>query len=552
MGNVKIVAIYTRVSTLEQAEEGYSIDEQKKLATEDCTKKGNVVYKVYTDKGISGKSMEARPGLLALLVDAELKKFDIVLIWKLSRLSRNQRDCLEIVDTLTNNNIEVRSLTENLDTVTAMGKFNFSLLSGMAELERNTIAENVLMGMKARARLGLWNGNQILGYDIKDIPTSYSKRRETRLVINEKEAETIRLIFQLYYGGLGFKAIANRINKEGYRTKRGNTFAVSTLRDTLTNPVYCGMIRYNVKQNCGTKHRKSINPNPIIVEGKHEAIVSKEIFYRVQDLHDSKGGKARRVFDGTYPLTGILRCPVCGSGMVAGRVVNKRKDGSKYTTRYYYCGAWRNKGTGVCRSNGIRAEDAEKAVFSKLRRLTVSDAVIKEVVKRVNKQRLEQIAPAEGKIVETEKRIAVLKKSREQYFQLMEFGAIENEILIEKLQEISEESARLEKKKLEYLNLQTYKDFVEVPYALVKTVLEEFGKLLKTTCTIQEQKTLLHLLIEEIQIGPTRKVETLKVKFNEQLVNYIEHNGGLPEEDNPLSLSRSLLSLKVYDFAVNI
>lgn len=271
---VKRVAIYARVSTTEQAEEGYSIDEQQRLLTEWCEKNGYIVHEVYADRGISGKSIKKRPALIKLIDDAQNKRFDVVLVWKTNRLARNILDLLKIVEVFDQNYISFRSYTENHETETSQGKLQFHMLAAIAEFERNTISENVKMGMLARAREGKWNGGRVLGYDLVDISTQTDKRKHTKLVINEKEAKTVKRIFELYISGNGYKAIANRVNKEGHTGKRGKPFSISTIKTILENPVYVGMIRYDVRRNWTDKRRGDINPNPILQHGEHEPIIS--------------------------------------------------------------------------------------------------------------------------------------------------------------------------------------------------------------------------------------------------------------------------------------
>lgn len=263
----KRIAIYCRVSTVEQAEEGYSIDEQKVKITEYCDKEDHKVYKIYEDRGISGKNITNRPGIKQLLHDATENKFDLVIVWKLNRISRKLLDILNIVELLNKHNIAFRSLTENFETETPSGKLQLNIMGAIGEFERETIAENVKMGLLARAREGRWNGGVVLGYDLVELPNDGKKRKNTVLKVNENEASTVRKIFKLYSDGYGYKAIVNRINKEGYKTKRGNQFAVTTVKEILKNPIYIGKIRYNVRQDWGKKRRKNINDNPILVEG---------------------------------------------------------------------------------------------------------------------------------------------------------------------------------------------------------------------------------------------------------------------------------------------
>lgn len=166
----KSVAIYARVSTTEQAEEGYSIDEQLRLLREWCDRNGFAVYKEYADRGISGKNITARPALKQLINDAKQKEFDIVLVWKMNRISRDILDILKLVNVFEQNGINFKSYSENYETETAQGKLQFHMMAAIAEFERANIAENVKMGMIARAKEGSWNGGQVLGYDNEVIP----------------------------------------------------------------------------------------------------------------------------------------------------------------------------------------------------------------------------------------------------------------------------------------------------------------------------------------------------------------------------------------------
>ena len=344
----KKVAIYCRVSTVEQAEEGYSIDEQRRRNIEYCEKEGHEVFKVYEDRGISGKNISGRPGLKELLQDANAGKFDLVIVWKLNRISRKLIDILNIVDTLDKNKIAFRSLTESFETETPAGKLQLNIMGAIGEFERGTIAENVKMGMIARAREGKWNGGKVLGYDIVEIPSEGKKRKETKLVVNEKEAMTVRRIFELYSTGHGYKATVSRVNAEGHRSKKGNPFATATIKEILKNPVYIGKIRYNLRQDWNEKRRKNINPDPILVDGEHEAIIDTETWEKVQIILKDRSKTHNRVYDSELILSGLLKCPVCGASMTVSRSTRKRKDGTKVVNEYYACGNWKNKGTAVC------------------------------------------------------------------------------------------------------------------------------------------------------------------------------------------------------------
>lgn len=194
--NIK-VAIYCRVSIKEQVEEGYSIDEQERLLIEYCEKNNYEVFKCYSDKRISGKNITACLGLKALLKEVEEGRFDLVISWKINRLSRKLKDALTIVELFERNNVTYRSYTEPFDNLTPAGKMQFQMMAVIGEFERETIAQNVKMGMKARVREGRWcGGTPVLGYEIvKEDEGKERKRTSTKMVINEEEARIVRLIF---------------------------------------------------------------------------------------------------------------------------------------------------------------------------------------------------------------------------------------------------------------------------------------------------------------------------------------------------------------------
>ena len=231
VNKIEQVAIYCRVSTIEQAEEGYSIDEQERLLRDWCNRMNYSVYKVYSDRGISGKDIKNRPALKELLKDAEERKFQMVISWKINRISRKLSDVLRIVDILEQNSIAFNSYSEQFDNSTPAGKMQFQMMALIGEFERGTIAQNVKMGMCAKAKSGEWCGGRVLGYDLVPIDSQEgAKRRKNRLTINEKEAEAVRFIFNEYVNGKGYKAITNQLNKLSYKTKKGNDFSVGSIR----------------------------------------------------------------------------------------------------------------------------------------------------------------------------------------------------------------------------------------------------------------------------------------------------------------------------------
>ena len=518
----KKVAIYARVSTVEQAEEGYSIDEQERLLKEYCQKNDLEVYKTYSDRGISGKDIKHRPELREMLKDSEEKKFDMILVWKINRLSRKLADVLKMVEIFEKNNVTFKSYSEPFETNTPAGKMQFQMMALIGEFERGTIAQNVKMGMLARAREGKWCGNKVLGYDIVDVKESLNKKRkETKLVINEEEAEIIRLIFNEYSKGKGYKAITNNLNKQGYKTKRGNNFSVISVKDILANPVYIGKIRYNVRQEWSEKRRKNINPNPILVEGIHDPIIDIELWDKVQKILESKKGKPSRIYDGEYPLTGILKCPVCGAGMVIMRTTNTLKDGTKKRIVYYACGNWKNKGTAVCNSNAIRVDKANEYVFGRIEELLYNEKMVKEIINNINSTRRSNVEPNKKRLDKIEKELTKLRSKKTKILEAYEEDLITKEELIERKNELDNNMNILEQERQELLIVVNDNAQAEISHNLIKQILQRFGQIMSECVSREKQKMLLHMIISEITIGKDRTVDSIKLKINDSLIDYL-------------------------------
>lgn len=536
MNSKKIMAIYTRVSTIEQAESGYSIDEQERLLLEYCNKNDIEVYKCYSDRGISGKDIKHRPALKELLQDVEEGKVTDVICWKINRLSRKLSDVLKIVDIFEKNNVTFKSYSEPFATDTPAGKMQFQMMALIGEFERGTIAQNVKMGCVARAREGKWGGNKVLGYDIVPMENSQNKKRnETRLVINELEAEVVRFIFNEYAAGKGYKSITTNLNKLGYKTKKGNNFSVGSIKDILINPVYIGKIRYNLRQNWSEKRRKNINANPIVVDGLHDAIIDIKLWDKVQAILQSKKGKPSRIYDGEYPLTGVLKCPKCGAGMVIMRTTNKLADGSKKRIAYYACGAWKNKGTAVCNSNTIRVDKANEYVFNKISELLTNEKMIKAIVANVNKERANKINPAKKEVEKIDKELEKLDKKKKKIFEAYEDEIITKEEFLTRKEELNNRVKSLEEQKAPLIVTLSDDVSEEVPYEFIKSILENFSTVLTESTSREQKKKLLHMIISEITINELREIETIKLKINDSLVDYLNKEEGVPLKGTPSS-----------------
>ncbi len=233
------VAIYGRVSTKRQIEKGSGLDVQLEELIKEVEKSGQD-YAEYMDEGISGTSLEKREGLQKLLED--IKKGDIseVHVTKLSRLGRNTRDVLNVLHEFDKYNVKFKSVRDNIDTSSPMGKVMVQFMSIIAEMERDVIIETTKAGSEYRAAIGkIYGSPPILGY------RRVGNGKNSYLEIDEDEAQIVKLIYDLYNKDYGYKAIVTKLNRSGYRSKKGNLFALNTVKTILTNPLYAGKIRYN-------------------------------------------------------------------------------------------------------------------------------------------------------------------------------------------------------------------------------------------------------------------------------------------------------------------
>jgi site-specific DNA recombinase len=349
---MKKVALYIRVSTARQDQEGYSIPLQKERLFAFCKAKGWVVAGLFVDPGHSGSSLE-RPGMTRLIEGVEAGKFDVVLVYKLDRLSRSQKDTLFLIeDVFMANQTDFVSMQESFDTLSIYGRAMVGVLSVFSQMERETITERTLMGRAGRAEEGLWHGGGTdpLGYDYID----------GELVVNEVEAQQIREIYQLYADGYSVTEITRRM--EGRTTKHGDWSHTSTVGNVLDNPLYAGTIHFDGVRG----------------HGKHKAIVSKEVDQRVKARRE-RLRHAESAGDSAFLLTGVIYCASCGARYFA----NKRPNGKVV----YSCHSRAKKNKKMvkdpnCKAPHIPVEELDAMVEAEVLRLAEDPSQVDEIIKK--------------------------------------------------------------------------------------------------------------------------------------------------------------------------
>lgn len=507
---IQKVAIYARVSTEEQAKEGFSIAAQLQTLRQYAQIYNWEVVDEYVDEGISGKSVKGRPEMKRLIRDVEDERFDAVLVWKISRLSRNMLETLMLLDKFEKYNVKFISYSENFDTSSPIGRLVLQIMASIAEMERNTLAENVKLGMKQRALEGRWNGGVVFGYD--------TVKKE--LVINKKEAEVVQLIYHMYADGKGLRAISNYLNKAGYKTKRNRYFSINGVAQILDNVIYNGKISWLKFENWESKRRKGKNPNPIIVEGKHEAIISDELWNVVLARRKSKSFKQRQSNE-PFLISQLLRCPDCGQGMVPSITTYTRKDGTKRKHRYYVCSNFHNKGSAACKANSIRADEAEDEVINRIEKLVTNKQKLYKTLKEINSSSASSLNKLNKELEQIENRLLEIQQLQDKYMEAFKKNTLPIDILQERLQKVSNEKRELEQKKNEIAVHLSSSDSKVIQPELIEMLLEKFLFVYKQTSR-ENQKQLLQLLIDKItikQTGKSRTIKNIELEFDFTEVN---------------------------------
>ena len=337
------VYIYTRVSTAMQID-GYSLDAQKSRMKAFAEYNDYEIAGEYEDAGKSGKSIEGRAEFNRMMEDIKSGKDGVsfVLVFKLSRFGRNAADVLSTLQVMQDFGVNLICVEDGIDSSKDAGKLMISVLSAVAEIERENIRVQTMEGRIQKAREGKWNG----GF----APYGY-KLEKGQLFINEEEAAAIRVIFDQYvHTDMGANGLAKYLDQHGiHKIQRQNgknpLFDAALIRRILKNPVYCGKIAYGRRRTekvHGTRndYRLVEQDDYLLVDGQHEGIVSEELWHEAQVKLLAQAEKYEHVNRGkdtkVHLLSGIVKCPICGAGMYGNKSIKHKSDGTKYKDFFYY------------------------------------------------------------------------------------------------------------------------------------------------------------------------------------------------------------------------
>lgn len=518
------IALYSRVSTSEQSEHGYSIHEQEQVLIKEVVKNyPGYDYEIYTDSGISGKNIEGRPAMKRLLDDVKANKIEMVLSWKLNRISRSMRDVFNIIHDFKEHGVGYKSISENIDTSEYSGEILVTMFGLIGSIERQTLISNVKMSMNAKARKGEAITGRVLGFRLSLNPLT----QKNDLVIDENEANIVREIFDLYLNhNKGLKAITTILNQKGYRTINHKPFSVFSVKYILNNPVYKGFVRFNNYQNWSTKRRsgKSGENDVILVKGKHEAIISEEMFDQVHEKLVSKSFKPGRPIGGDFYLRGLIKCPECGNNMVCRRTYyNTKKSKERTIKRYYICSLFNRSGSSACHSNSIKAEVVEAVIHKHLNIILSQPKVVGKICEDVIENiKHKQTAPIEAvDDIDTLKRQKhKIKTQQARLLELFLDDQMDSTLLSEKQKELNAQLATIEEK-IKTAHNQQVNQPVTINYKVLKVrlimLMNRFSASLKKADP-EAKNQLMKMLIDSIEITKDKQVKLIRYKIDETLI----------------------------------
>ncbi len=354
---------YVRVSTEEQAREGYGLSAQEQAVKAYCQAQGWELVEVYADAGRSGSSTKGRDELARMLVDAQGDRFERVVFWKLDRLARNLSDLLDITNRLETCAVEIVSIHEAIDTGTAAGRMMRSVLGAMAEFERDVITDRIKAGVAEKARQG-----ELVG----PLPLGYRRDESGSVVLDTVTAPLIREAYVRYAtGDYSLRDMTSWAAGVGLRSVHGNPLDRLSIRKILGNVTYAGQVAYHLRKGGG-----------VVAKGKHKAIVDAALFTAVQEalVRRRRNVPSRPYGKEPYPLSGTAICGFDAAPLLGVKATSAGQP-------YMRCSTAQRRGKEACRQPMVRAHILEDQVASYIGGMRLPPEYLGEVVAELRRRR---------------------------------------------------------------------------------------------------------------------------------------------------------------------
>jgi site-specific DNA recombinase len=501
--------LYVRVSTLNQIDKD-SLKTQEDRLIAFCKANGINEYKVYRDAGYSAKDIK-RPALECLMKDIKDGKVSGVFVVKLDRITRSVKDLINLTEFFNKYTIKFVSISENIDTSSAMGRAMQSLLGIFAQLEREVTAERVAIDMQHRASRGKWNGGVVpYGYTIQKLLMNKFKKQEIeasraleicpeekKLYIDPDEAPIVRRIFETFLETNSVRKTTIRLNKRGIKTRKGQFWSKTTIYRILSSQIYSGFLTYGKRKTdpVSGKLIKQEKETWIITEGEHDAIIPLEMFEGVQRLLSQNQGKPTKS-GRTYLLSGIIRCGLCGRAMTGHTFINK---GTQKEYSYYKCYSKLQKGEIACKGVSLPAVEIEDFIINKLKELSENEDFLSDKKKMLEVLRSRVSNDQNGNdIKRIDDEIGLLTKRLDTLLDKMERSLISDEDFQPRYMRIKSDIYTLENEKAKLLasgkSKQVAIDNLESSFEEIAAFdknwkyLDEIGKGLRIKSIVKEIK----------------------------------------------------------------
>ena len=518
--------IYLRVSTAMQVD-GYSLDAQRDKMVKFAEYQNLEIVREYCDAGKSGKSVAGRPEFQRMLDDISFNtdNVDYVLVFKLSRFGRNAADVLNSLQFIQDYGVNLICVEDGIDSSKESGKLTITVLSAVAEIERENILIQTMEGRKQKAREGKWNGGIP--------PYGYILDSDNDTIVVEPESSSVvKLIYKMYVDDdMGLRDIADYLNNHGYKKKKYRPrdldyFTANFIRTVVDNPVYTGRITYGrnkMEKIKGTRgeYRRVRSDDYLIAEGLHEAIIDDTMWEEACAKNRKVAArlKKKHSLDHEHLLSGLIRCPVCG-GTITGTAAKRKnkKTGEVYYDYYYRCHNRKRleDGSYCYFKTSFKEETLDKEVFDVIKSFVSSKGCHKEIMKHLNdtidvsglevektqlRNQLNQVTGAKEKLLE---KMDILDVNDKYYDRKYEDMSIRLSNLYDKMGSI-EESMRVLGRRIVQIR-QKHLSSQDVYKALVN-----FDELYNRM-TDEEKKEFYQNFIEEIQVHQDRSRSERMVK----------------------------------------
>lgn len=502
--------------------EGYSLEAQKERLTKYADFQNMEVVREYCDAGKSGKSIAGRPEFAQMLQDVadDRDGVDYILVFKLSRFGRNAADVLNSLQYIQDFGVNLICVEDGIDSSKDSGKLTITVLSAVAEIERENILVQTMEGRKQKAREGKWNGGVApFGYN--------TDSKGDTLIIEPDEAEIVKIIYDKYVNEeLGIDMICNYLNQHGYEKRKTrdfelNYFTRGLIVNILDNPVYTGKIAYGKSKTQKVKgtrdqYQRVKTDDYLLADGRHEAIISESLWEAAQQKRKENSVKWNKThsLEHEHILSGVVKCPLCGTGMAGTVRRRKNKKTGEYKDDFYYRCLHRKKMDEEHFCNykfSLNQDELNHQVetiilyiinndnfgtFVKKKLEQKIDVTLLEEEREQLRQQLRQLAGAKKKLMDMLDKLDVMDKHYDRKYQDMQDRL---ETLYDKISEIEDMITDTNEK-----IHNAYSDHFSAKE--IYKILEHFD-IMYDKMTDLEKKEFIRNFIDSIELYPDRKTD---------------------------------------------